>query len=311
MELRTKLLTARSALSLGVAGALCGGASLQGTYIGLLEEQIALLEETNSLLRENISLRDELRNNQIEALSAAYPEVRFSPAEMITVRERQDLQEILSTELSQDETMTRAWNNVCVYRHYDFNLDELVRGSCILISPTLLVTNAHMISNENDPFLATIQGVETQFEYRVRPLVLAYSPRYDLALVAVPRFNNVQIMPVGSAEEEGVFTYMSLLQGARDELSVEEGSLILDEKRARIFLSSEGLFAIPGLEMTPMLEHGYSGSPVLQNGNLIGLVAQVSDAGRTTVSDNLKYFLELVVENYDNDTSFSSDAEEE
>ncbi|MDP3728543.1 MAG: serine protease, partial [bacterium] len=186
----------------------------------------------------------------------------------------------------------------------------LASGNCVFISPDLVLSNYHVLGKRDlyytdesaiaiHTFIRTDDGFQSFVSHPV-----ALSPLYDLALVQLEEKNpNFQGLGISQALEEKYMKYSYSYTHPVDpekrlgSLSVTSGNLDYLSSTQNYGYTQEGSHSYPSFYVTPALERGYSGSPVFQNGKLIGLVASVSfENGHTIITPHVKNFLEDILE---------------
>jgi len=250
------------------------------------------LRTENDVLWELQDLNASMKDIHQQNLNAMFPDMVTAGRSYLTATERMALEESLEDSHIHED----PWNNLCNIETHSLEGNYSTRGNCVFLSPTLVLTNYHVIQHDNkEEFYDTIKLVLSQGDFYSGKLdLVATSPRYDLALGCVknPNLNAVR-MQIADPTDARPYRYLSLLLGNDGAIGSEEGVLRLEYINTRSYISHSGVFVFPSLEMSGQVEDGYSGSPVFQEGKLVGLIAhKINTNDYIGVSPNVRWFIE-------------------
>ncbi len=241
----------------------------------------------------------EIRQRNLEA---AYP-LFLSSGKALSLEQKKELGGTFDTAPA-DDLHSLIEKNTCLLRTTSFLDDDSLHysvGSCIFVSPRLVLTNMHVAGFQMEEHMGnfsyfssrqvyTLSGFESKVLRRV-----AVSPRYDLALVELEEAHpDFQTMSISSVDfEQGDYSWATRYSETLEPVfhtGIFSHPIVWEEG----FISALGNYVPPCLDANFVSQHGMSGSPVFQEGRLVGLMATGYGAG-TSVSHHVKEFLEDVL----------------
>ena len=207
-------------------------------------------------------------------------------------------------------------SNVCGVstQYIDDNGEVVVNlnsfGSCVFITPNLVLTNNHVVVKKSMADLYEKQQVvSTKDATYEDPKIVALIPAYDLALLKTSQANpNAAVLNVRDPTTDDYYLNMvvaSFKGNPTNELNLHIMRTV--EIKTGYNMNVHGQNGIPSLVVTPSLENGYSGSPLTSDidESIIGLVTYRTDKG-THIPPVIGSLLQLVLDCY-NDTQKNKD----
>ncbi|MEA2652752.1 MAG: hypothetical protein QOI85_2473 [Chloroflexota bacterium] len=140
--------------------------------------------------------------------------------------------------------------------------EGLVVGSGFFVSPTNVVTNAHVVAGSDDTTV-TIGGA-------VHPaIVVAFDPDTDLALLSVPDVQAPALQLSGVAPTRGT-TGVALGYPGGGDLTTTRAAVTAAFRAGGPNIYGDGLNERSVVEMTARIQHGNSGGPLVIGPGLVG-----------------------------------------
>ncbi len=235
----------------------------------------SLVEKKISVeIEKDVSLKGDPRERFLsqEQAELVYPSLRLH-RDAFT---QEDIAALNSTFIV-SEGKSLPERNLCHYETFS-GKELLTDGTCFFLSPQLVLTNYHV---------ASIKDPESFSEfYKLKSLVrssdgqkfsvetLAISPLYDLALVKTEKAFAVDTVPIGFYQDGLSSLLLSFSEDGEDvERYLPSVDSILEEKR--FLLLENGALGSSAVVLPRLYSAGDSGSPVFQEGRLVGLVSYV------------------------------------
>lgn len=269
------------------------------TYEKDLKQKQTDLESVEQKIREY----EEFNKGWYEFLDQTFPKfIGPDPLPLqINDSDRKSLSALLSLQLPPETGYKNAKDNICIFRSEFVAEGELTGtyGSCIFLTEDLVLTTYRTFHVEYNPgFLIPKNTVSNTngTEYAVKYPV-ALSPQYDLVLLRLEeRMLSVKDVPIGHSSDKGTFTYLSLEEETKHHFSVKEGTLDFVGRMNQMDIHPSGIYFPPCLfmQVSKPIDVG-GGSPVLQDGRLIGLLRGLGQRNIEAITDSIYKFIEDVV----------------
>jgi len=262
-----------------------------------LEGTIDFLEELNKLTKQGIE--------EINPLFVNYE--NYS----LTAEEATSLESQLQAETG---TETAIRNNVCGYITYMFDkkslkekrLEERAAGTCVFVGENLVLTNSHVAKFHSktymeDSYTTKIRMVETQQGKTIRVKdIIAASPRHDLALLRTeepnPDYQTVAIANPEHSKGDDLNYIAYSYDFDTGEWTLKEENTKYIENSHDLSIRANGSLLFPGMTLLGESKKGYSGSPIIKDGKIVGLLAQTNEEENDIhATDEVYTFLETAI----------------
>lgn len=238
--------------------------------------------------------RNDPSSSFTQRLEARFPE--YQHINDLTSKEISSIKSQLESDRSENIEA-----NICNLVGVNFDteteyVDITYRGSGIYLTPNLVLTANHIIDTGPKFFNNMIRVVPAKGDLDLLLEVIATSPRYDLALVRTETsYDNLGTLSIkpGTTRDENFNFYTC--EGV-NHCSTRMKSLTSNGEREFLDFNYQGELIFPALSFQEFTGLGTSGSPVFQNGNLMGLIVQSVDDSDTIVSNHVYDFLSDVIE---------------